>query len=115
MARVADIGINVCPAYKVGRLRVVAVMNGSQRLPGPGVVLTPNQQGPPRDALAGASVLDSFEHFARGGGGVALASTSATLAFNLMHTPPARLAAAGGGRWPPAIKVWGRVGVKFGP
>ena len=50
MARVADIDINLCPACKVGRLRVVAVMKGSQRLPGPGVVLTPNEQGPPREA-----------------------------------------------------------------
>ena len=50
MARVADIDINLCPACKVGRLRVAAVMKGSQRLPGPGVVLIPNQQGPPREA-----------------------------------------------------------------
>ena len=52
MARVAGIDIYLCPACKVGRLRVVAVMKGSQRLPGPGpgVVLTPNQQGPPREA-----------------------------------------------------------------
>ena len=50
MARVADIDINLCPACKVGRLRVVAVMKGSQRLPGPGVVLIPNEQGPPREA-----------------------------------------------------------------
>ena len=50
MARVVGIDINLCPACKVGRLRVVAVMKGSQRLPGPGVVLTPNEQGPPREA-----------------------------------------------------------------
>ena len=39
-----------------------------------------------------------FEHFARGGGGVALASTSATLAFNLTLTLPAwqRLAVGAG-------------------
>jgi len=30
-----------------------------------------------------------IEHFAGVGGGAALASTSATLAFNLMLTPPA--------------------------
>ena len=50
MARVADIGINLCPACKVGRLRVVAVMKASHRLLGPGVVLIPNKQGPPREA-----------------------------------------------------------------
>ena len=50
MVRVADIDINLCPACKVGRLRVVAVMKGSQRLPGPGVVLTPSEQGPQREA-----------------------------------------------------------------
>jgi len=42
--------IDLCPACKVGRLRVVAVMKGSQRLPGPGVVLTPSEQGPQREA-----------------------------------------------------------------
>ena len=50
MARVAGMDIDLCPACKVGRLRVVAVMAGSQRLPGPGVVLIPNEQGPPREA-----------------------------------------------------------------
>ena len=50
MARVADIDINLCPACQVGRLRAVAVMKGSQRLPAPGHVLTPNERGPPREA-----------------------------------------------------------------
>ena len=47
MARVAGIDINLCPACKVGRLRVAAVMAGSQYLPAPGQVLTPNERGPP--------------------------------------------------------------------
>ena len=50
MARVAGIDIDLCPACKVGRLRVVAVMKGSQRLPAPGHVLMPNERGPPREA-----------------------------------------------------------------
>ena len=47
IARVAGIDINLCPACKVGRLRVAAVMAGSQYLPAPGQVLTPNERGPP--------------------------------------------------------------------
>jgi hypothetical protein len=47
MARVAGIDIALCPACKVGRLRVAFVMPGSGYLPAPGHVLTPNERGPP--------------------------------------------------------------------
>ena len=47
MARVAGIDIDVCPACKVGRLRVASVMPGSGHLPAPGHVLIPNERGPP--------------------------------------------------------------------
>ena len=55
-----------------------------------------------------------IEHFARGGGGVALVSTSTTLAFNLTLTLPAwqRLAVGAGHL---LSKFGVRVGVKFGP
>lgn len=47
MTRVAGIDIDLCPACKVGRLRIVAVMPGSRHLPAPGDVLAPRERGPP--------------------------------------------------------------------
>ncbi len=47
MARVAGIDIDLCPACKVGRLRVVNTIAGVRRLPAPGTALVPHERGPP--------------------------------------------------------------------
>jgi len=47
MARVAKMDVGLCPCCKVGRLQVVAVLQGAARLPAPAHVVTQQSRGPP--------------------------------------------------------------------
>ena len=47
MARVARMDVSLCPCCKVGRLQVIAVLQGQARLPTPAGVVVPANRGPP--------------------------------------------------------------------
>jgi hypothetical protein len=47
MARVARLGVSLCPCCKIGRLHVTAVLPGQARLPTPAGVVAQQSRGPP--------------------------------------------------------------------
>lgn len=47
MQRVAKMDVMLCPCCGLARMRVVAVLPGSGRLPAPGSTVTPRGRGPP--------------------------------------------------------------------
>jgi len=47
MARVARIGLGLCPCCKLGRLRTVEVVAGAKQLPVPDAMVWPSERGPP--------------------------------------------------------------------
>jgi hypothetical protein len=47
MARVAKMDVSLCPCCKVGRLQVIAVLQGQARLPAPVGVVAQQSRGPP--------------------------------------------------------------------
>jgi hypothetical protein len=47
MARVAKMDVGLCPCCRLGRLQVVAVLQGQARLPAPTCAVAPHSRGPP--------------------------------------------------------------------
>lgn len=47
MARVSKVDVGVCPCCKLGRLQVVAVLQGQARLPTPACTVAQHSRGPP--------------------------------------------------------------------
>jgi len=48
MARVAKMDVSLCPCCKVGRLQIIAVLQGQARLPAPAGAMLPPGRGPPQ-------------------------------------------------------------------